>query len=506
MNVAAQARLILRNDLRLLWRERSRGKRKAASRILLAAVILAGGHAVTILIFSHSPSLPLGGEAAAWALFGFMMLGMSMNTVIRMFFERADFDLLLASPLQPRAILLARLSSLTVAAFLSVALFLLPLLDGVIIGISPRYFSGYAVWLMLAAAVASVGTWLTLSLVRLLGPARARTWVQVLAAVLGTAVYLSFQLQNYLPMEDRLTYVRTLQSVVDSSGLTLIARAGRGSALDLCTLAAATAVLLAITTRQLARTFLHGLQESNVRPSSKQRSAPYTFVGGLARATFRKDFRLIVRDPMLLTHVLPSAMYIAPAFLAFRKFGGATMLAPVAVVVATQFSTLLTEVAAAGEECLDLIRMSPSPEVRLRLAKMGAAMTLPLALALLISVGVGALSHWIGGVATFLAAAGTAAGASWLHVARIEPTARKDLLGRRRRRGSFGRDMAIGLLMTASCAGVALVVGATFWWLGLGFLGLSALGITACFVLVDTVETDVEKNSLACPPPPATTS
>jgi ABC-2 type transport system permease protein len=308
-------------------------------------------------------------------------------------------------------------------------------------------------------------------------------------------------------MEDRLAYMRLLQSVVDSAGLSLIARAGRGSAADLAALAGITALFVGLTTRQLARTFLSGLQESSVRPTAKRRSGrPYVFRGGLARATFRKDVRLIIRDPLLLTHILPSAMYIVPAFLAFRKFGGATMLAPIAVVIATQFSTLLTEVAAAGEECLDLIRMSPSPETKLRLAKMAAGMALPLVLASLICAAVAYFSNWISGGVTLLAAAGTAAAGSWLHVTRIEPTARKDIVGRRRRRGSLGRDIVIGLLMTSACAGVALFVRATFWWLGIGFLGINALGILACFVLADVVEADTESSHPPCPPPPATTS
>ncbi len=492
MNLLAQVRLILRNDLRLLWRESRTGILRLAGRFGVLGLVLVAGHLFTFLLFSQLRDWPpLGIEAGIWAFFGFAMLGISMNTIIRMFFERADFDLLLASPLNPRAVLLARLTTMTTAAFLSVALFLLPLLNGIIIGFSARYFGGYAVWLLLAASVASLGSWLTLSLVRWLGPARARTWVQILAALLGTLVYLSFQVQAFLPPEDRTVYLLALRDVVDSAGLSAIARAGRGSALDLLALAGGAAIIVALTTRQLARTFLSGLQEANVKASRKPaRANRYRFTDNLSRATFRKDTRLILRDPLLLTHVLPSAMYIIPAFFAFRKFGSATMLAPVAVVIATQFSALLTEIAAAGEECLDLIRMSPSPEIRLRRAKMAAGMALPVVLAFLVSVVVGYLATWVGGAVTFATAFGTAAGCAWLHVTRIEPTPRKDLLSRKRRRSSFGRDFAVGALMMCACTGVALFVKETYWWLGLGFLGLTALGVIACFVLATVQEAE----------------
>jgi hypothetical protein len=186
-------------------------------------------------------------------------------------------------------------------------------------------------------------------------------------------------------------------------------------------------------------------------------------------------------------------MYILPAFLAFRQFGGSAILAPVAVVIAVQFSTLLADVAATGEECLDLIRMSPSPETRLRLAKMAAGMALPLAASFAVCVAIAALGRpWLALLA-FITGAVTASGCAWLSVTRISPTPRKDLLNRNRRRLSIGRNILVGILIIGASGGIALVAHGVLWFIGILMLGATALGVIACFTFVRIEEIEDEK-------------
>ena len=106
-----QTRLILRNDLRLLWREIRSGKLKIATSAILLGLVLLVFHAISILVFANlRQPPPLAIEAGLWAFFGFLMLGAAMNQAIGLFFERADFDLLLSSPVSTRSILLARIA------------------------------------------------------------------------------------------------------------------------------------------------------------------------------------------------------------------------------------------------------------------------------------------------------------------------------------------------------------------------------------------------------------
>jgi|GEM_PF-1327916 len=504
-----QTRLILRNDLRLLWRDFRASKFKIASSktLLIALIVLLNAVSIlAIAVLKPAPSLSL--EAGLWAFFVFLMLGASMNHAIALFFERADFDLLLPSPISTRAILLARLAAMSVSAFIGVALFLVPLLNGAIAGISVKYFAGYGVWAMLAIIAASLGIWLTLAMVRVLGARRARIWVQIFAAVLGASIYLAFQLQNHLSSAGRFAFWGKLQSVAAVSGFTHVARAARGDIPDLLMLAVIAAFVAVVTARQLARTFLTGIQESSVKISRPLRPdrKTYRLSGGLFRATFFKDLRLILRDPLLLSQTLPSFMYIIPAFFGMRNLGGLTLLSPIAVVVAVQFSSLLSDAAAAGEECLDLIRASPSAETRLRLAKMAAGMALPVAASLALCLVIAGFGRPWQALLTFFTAVITASGCSWLSVTRVSPTPRKDLLSRQRRRTSIGRNILIGMLLIAASGGISLIAHGSLWFIGVALLGATYLGVIACFTFVSIEEIDTSKIPQSWTPRDATTS
>jgi ABC-2 type transport system permease protein len=503
-----QTRCILRNDLRLLWRDIRAGKMRLIANAALLTLFLLALHGISAFLFFHlKHAPPLALEAGFWTFFGFLMLGAAMNQAISLFFERADFDLLLASPVATRAILFARIVVLSVGAFLGAAIMLLPMLNGIIIGFSLKYIGGYAVWLLLAVISACAGVWLTLTLVRLLGARRARIWVQVAAAVLGASVYLTFQIQQHIPATQKAAFLGFLRNAVDWLGFTHLARGGRSEVPPLLILAVVAGGIAFLTARQLARTFLAGMQESSAKPSriARAKGKTYRFKSGLARATFLKDLRLILRDPLLLSQILPSFIYILPVFFGLRKLGGVAVLAPVAIVLAVQFSNLLSDAAAAGEECLDMIRASPSPETRLRIAKMAAGMALPLAASLLVCFVIAGFGRpWLA-LLTFITGATTAAGAAWLAVARITPTPRKDLMSRGRRRTSIGRNIAIGALLISACTGISLIAQGSLWLLGVVALGVTALGVTACFTLVRVEEIDPE-TAASWQHPPATTS
>lgn len=505
----AQTRLILRNDLRLLWRELRSGKFKIATSAVLIGFVLLVLHGVSILGFLQlKQTPPLGIETGLWAFFGFLMLGAAMNQAISLFFERADFDLLLSSPVTTRAILLARVAVMSVSAFIGAGLLLMPLLDGIIIGFSVAYISGYAVWILLSVIAACAGVWLTLAIVRVLGARRARIWVQVLGAVLGASVYLIFQTQRFFEPAVRIALIEGLQTLSHWLGFAHLARAGRGEWLQLLVLAGVSSLVALLTARQLAKTFLTGLQESGVKASRAPRigGKSYRFSKSLFRATFHKDLRLIVRDPLLLSQILPSFMYILPAFLGFGKFGGIAVLAPVAVVLAVQFSSLLADVAVTGEECLDLIRMSPSAETRLRVAKMAAGMALPLTASFAVCVVIAALGRPFLALIAFVTGAFTAAGCAWLAVTRVSPSPRKDLLSRQRRRMSLGRNILVGVLLIGAAGGVSLVAHGSLWFIGLLMIGATALGVIACFTFVRIEEIEDEKPPASWHYPSVTTS
>ncbi len=480
----AHAGIILRNDLRLSWRELLAGRRGAFLSVGLVAALFALANIVSVVLFFAIGGHPsVEAETVVWLWFAFMMLGMAMNQAITVLFERADFDLLLPAPMPSGAILLARLAAMMTAAAAGTGFFLLPVINGAFFALSWRYLAGYLVWLLLACTVASVAVWGTLLLVRWLGARRARTWAQVIAATLGGSVYLAVQAQNMVSTETRQRTLAWAQRVANASGVTFLAHAGRGEIAPLTILLAVAAVSAFATSRLLNRMFVTGVQEAGaVVPRARRHHRRHVFREGIAPATFLKDLRLIVRDPLLLSQLLPTAIYVVPILLGFRHFGSAVILGPIAVLITSQFSFALAAVAASGEECWDLIQMSPTPERQLRYGKLAAAMTLPLAVAVVLTVTLLVLGHPWAGLLTLVYCIGTGAAAGWMQVTRIKPTPRRDILRRGRVNNDRGRSLLSGFLMIIAAGGLGFA-GAGHWLISTVLLTIAALMIGGCFAL-----------------------
>jgi ABC-2 type transport system permease protein len=342
-----------------------------------------------------------------------------------------------------------------------------------------------------------VGVWFTLVLVNWLGARRARTWAQVIAALLGATAYIGFQIHNALPPDLRGAMATFTSRLFASPAFTIVARAGRGEWLPLLTLAALATTTALITTRLLNRIFVTGIQEAGVGRVRRQRRRPYHFVDGLIRATFRKDLRLIVRDPLLLSRVLPSVFYLVPVLFPLHRIGnvGAPgLLGPFAVIASVTLSSQLTAVAAAGEEGWDLIRLSPASTVTLRLAKIAAGMALPGAVTVVLVIAIA----WLGrpGLAalTLTTALASAAGSCWVEVASMRPTPRKDLIQRSagaRRPFSVRRVFAALAFLGVGTTAVVLAAHELWWFSGAAF-AVVAIAVIACFTLIEMQDIEFE--------------
>jgi ABC-2 type transport system permease protein len=443
----------------------------------------------------HPPALST--ETAIWLLFGFMMLGAAMHNAIAVLFTRADFDLLLSAPISPRAILLARLAGIAVGAALSGAFFLIPVINGWTIGLGVRYAWGYLVWLLLAATMGSISVWLTLLLVRWLGPRRARTWSQVLAACLGASIYIGFQAQNFMPQEFRDGFGNVVATVFAHPVPATIPRAAQGEAPALLALVFVAGAFIAITARLLSRMFTTGIQEAGgIKPPTRTVAGHYRFAAGLGRATFRKDLRLIARDPLLLSKVLPTVFYLVPILFSIGKFGNAGVvgaLAPFAVLIAISIASTLVSVAASGEEGWDLIRLSPASTLSLRVAKIAAGSVLPIAACALIAIAIAVLGRPLLGLFSLVMSALCAGSLGWLEVATIKPTTRSDLVQRGGRSGGVSAErLVFGAIFMI--AGVGGVVAAAYDSLMLAVIGfvVTVGAALLCFFTVKLKDIEFE--------------
>jgi hypothetical protein len=184
-------------------------------------------------------------------------------------------------------------------------------------------------------------------------------------------------------------------------------------------------------------------------------------------------------------------IYLMAPMIGIGRMLGLGALAPLALIVASQASVLLAAVCANGEECWDLIRMSPSPEFKIRLAKMVAGMAVPVGMAGILCAVLVALGR--PGLALLaLAASGACAAASaWLQVATITPTPRQDLLRRGRAGQRFSALMSL-LYVLPGAFGLGLVA-AGHWAVG-------AVCLVVCLMVVVGIFSLVEYRSMAAPP------
>jgi ABC-2 type transport system permease protein len=193
----------------------------------------------------------------------------------------------------------------------------------------------------------------------------------------------------------------------------------------------------------------------------------------------RKEWRLLLRDPTLLSQVLLRLLYLLPtAFFLFRNISlhDTTAVARGAGALtffAGQLAGSLAWIAISAEDAPELIACSPIAPGAARRAKLAAALT---PVALLVASVVIALA-WLSPWASLVAAVSTALSAisaGLLNLWFEKPTPRSAF---RRRGGSV--VVSLGELALGVCWGLAaaLAILAPLWALLPAVVGLGLLGV-----------------------------
>ncbi|MGA3007147.1 MAG: hypothetical protein ABSE59_04575 [Opitutaceae bacterium] len=297
---------IVQNDLRLFWRTLAGQKLGVSGSIVIYGflfLLLHGGAWGYAHIFRNGP--PLGLETLFWLMLIFPMLGAAVHQAVTLLYERGDLDLLLTSPVPVAIVLLTRVASITAGVILLTGLFVLPPLDVAWMVYGMRYVSSYAVWLLLALLCSTGGILLTLLLVRWLGARRARVLAQIIGVLAGLVVFSMIQLPNFLGQDSadpraRIRFFQAAARAFNQPILNLPARAARGQPWPLLGLAFFTGGVVTLSAYKLQRAFLEGTQAATAETApmrERQQIRVKSFHTGLFAATWRKDLRLIGRDP-----------------------------------------------------------------------------------------------------------------------------------------------------------------------------------------------------------------
>jgi len=322
------------------------------------------------------------------------MLSSALKSSVEVLFDRGDMDLLLSSPLPSRSIFTVRLGAVVAGVAAIYLFFLAPLAHaGALLG-HPRWLALYPVLLGMAALAASAAMLLTLALVRWLGARRTRVVAQVLGALAGALLFILSQLPNLAMQGDgdrSAVLMRIMGSgagIAADSAIWLPGRAALGDPLAAALLGLAALAAFAATVALTHRAFARGLQlaagVSGLAGSAKRPpgAVRLRFEQNLTTAVIRKEWRLILRDPQLISQVLLQLLYLLPIlFVVFRKGDAHTAAVGTGLtLLCGSLGSAMAWIVLLAEDAPDLLESSPANPRTVRQAKLAAAIGPVLAL------------------------------------------------------------------------------------------------------------------------------
>jgi ABC-2 type transport system permease protein len=394
MSSATALTWFARHEFRLAWREwlamMTGGRRGRKRRAIIGLIVFAGiMHLPAYAVIGRFADLqaPLDKPALivitatvflAWAL----MLSQAIESVTRVFYARADLDLIMSSPVALRNVFSVRIAAIALSVTGMALLLSTPFVDVLVIGGGVRWFSAYGVVMAIGFSASAVAIAVTIVLFQLIGPSRTRLVAQILAAIIGAGFVIALQIAAILSYStlSRFAVLTSDAAAAFAPDLESIlwwpARAALGDGEALLLLLAGGFVLLGA----LMAIFSPSFADIVVRASanaipSRQGFRPTVFrASSRQQALRRKEFVLLRRDPWLVSQTLMQLLYLLPpALLLWRSFADSSvaivLITPVIVMAAGQLAGGLAWLTISGEDAADLVATAPLPASRVIRAK-----------------------------------------------------------------------------------------------------------------------------------------
>ncbi|MFZ6768317.1 putative ABC transporter permease subunit [Undibacterium sp. Di26W] len=317
-----------------------------------------------------------------------MMLSLGLTRSVRALFERGDLDLLLSSPLSSRTIFGVRLAGVTFGVVVWFLVLLAPVANmGAVLG-QWAWLGIYPSILGMAMITASLSMLLTLGLVKTIGVRHTRTVGQILGALTGASIFILSQLLGHVRKEVRQDVEAYLTPLFQPGGLLdaqsplwTPARAMLGSLPAILVFSLIGLVSFWLTARFTHQFFVRGVQQSVgnqrklLRAGAGSKAGQAGFGRSLRMTIIQKEWRLIARDPQLISQVLLQLLYITPLFLVI--FQGKSILPGAAagmVFLAASLAGSLIWVIVSAEDAPDLLRAAPVKPLTIVSSKLIAAL------------------------------------------------------------------------------------------------------------------------------------
>jgi ABC-2 type transport system permease protein len=394
MSSAAALTWFARHELRLAWREwlammtggrRGRKRRAVIGLIVFAAIMHLPAYAV-VGRFADLQAPPdkssliviTATMLLAWAL----MLSQAIESVTRVFYARADLDLIMSSPVRLANVFSVRIVAIALSVIAMALLLLTPFVDVLVIGGGIRWFAAYGVVMAIGLSAAAVAIAVTIVLFRLIGPSRTRLVAQILAAIIGAGFVIALQIAAILSYGTLsrfavLTSDAAAAFAPDRESIVWWpARAALGDGEALLLLLAGGLVLLGAVMAMFSRRFADTVVSASANAApARQGSRTMAFrATSRQQALRRKEFVLLRRDPWLVSQTLMQLLYLVPpALLLWRSFADSStaivLITPVIVMAAGQLAGGLAWLTISGEDAADLVATAPLPASRVTRAK-----------------------------------------------------------------------------------------------------------------------------------------
>ncbi len=397
MNQATTLTWFARHEIRLAWREwlammtGRRGRKRAAviGLMIFAAILhlpayaVIGGFADLRAPLDKSSLIVITSTIfLAWAL----MLSQAIESVTRVFYARADLDLIMSSPVRLTNIFSVRIAAIALAVIAMALLLSTPFVDVLVIGGGIRWFAAYGVVVAIGLSATAIAIAFTIVLFHLIGPSRTRLVAQILAAIIGAGFVIALQIAAILSYGTLSRFaVLTSDAMAGfapdaDSILWWPARAMLGDGRALLGLLATGLLLLgavmAIFSPRFADTVVRA--SANAAPAAALSARPFR-AGSRQQALRWKELVLLRRDPWLVSQSLMQLLYLVPpALMLWRSFADSStaivLITPVIVMAAGQLAGGLAWLTISGEDAADLVTTAPLPPARVTRAKIEVVM------------------------------------------------------------------------------------------------------------------------------------
>jgi ABC-2 type transport system permease protein len=467
--IGHELRLWSRDGRRVGWLGR------AIVMLVLLVVPIAIGIRLAVMA-AAAPDVPvraLGPLSFASIALTLLMVSGASIYVMRSFHDRGDLDLLLAAPIPPARVMVAK----SLAIHASVALPMLFLLSPFAIASAflghPGWLGGVAMIIICAVIATSIAFALVAALFRLLGARRGRIAVQIGGGLFAATVAILAQVPNLAPRQ----WQAAMRHVATEPAppFDLPAQAALGAPLPLL-LMIALALAAALVAARIAARRLTENGPAPVAPVVAGRRGR-RFRAGSPTALLRKELRLLWRDAELLSSIALQMAYMVPAFALI--FSGGTVspgrLAAASVLFSALLASSLGWLTICGDDAPDLIAAAPVAPAQVLRMKVLAACVIPLGLVALPVMVTLASDLRAGLIALLLCPVAAVLATLQQHWAG-KPQSRKAF--RYRQKGSLLLAVTEYAMAGAWSATAALLVAGSSWAAITATLAVSVLGLS----------------------------